>query len=1198
MRSRLLLFCMVALATLFGEKPLFAQNTIVNGDFEQGYTGFDTEYSVDTDQIGEGCYCIDYTTSGHAGGVPWYPVLGYGGSGMYMLVNGFGNSSPTPKIVWKQTVNVTSQTTYTFSCQLANMSQGVVILDPLPAIIQLKIRVNGTATDVGASMTLDPSGYQWQAMTRTWNSGNYSGPVDVEIYDLYQGLPGLGDDFGLDHISFVPDEVYTAYANDDQAGSVCLNASIDIDVLANDMLQPNANDAVVTIIENPAHGSAIPLGNNQIRYSYDDASYTGTTDQFRYRVSNHGATSEAWVTVTLTMLPTVGSIILPDGICAGESFELTVPEINDNGANIISQGWEIAPTVTGQFAPLDNNGIPFSYNGYYLRYAAANDCGPGYSDAVQVVVYSTEPTFDTIMACDTYPWNGLICDHSDDYSTQVTTEDGCEITAHLHFILNEDYFTESETESACFEYFWPRTGLTYSVSGIYNDTVENPNPMECDSIYTLYLTINSSPEVLGNIDMPSEICSGDTLWTTPPQYAFNHADGGTFQWEYALAPVGPFTPFNPESNNFTFGDYFLRFVVFNGCGIDSSNVVPLRVNAAPIVQGQLSNFQVCVGETLPLPTLDVTWNNVDENDRFTQWQMSQDGENFYAFNPSTSMQLTHDGCWVRYKAANSCGEGYLGPVRVSVISVEDQYLPTIQACDEYMLPSGEVITQSQVIQHEESEPCFHIVYQPIEINHSDSSVETITSCHDDFVWHEQHFFRSDETQIAYWDTVNRFGCDSVVELRLDFGDYAVITEYRTACNDYVWPRKPHVSYTESQLDSVFIPSYDDQVCDSMIYLVLTLGHDVEMVGDPWTECAGFEWNGQIYTADDTVYEYLQTEGTRCDSIVSHQLTIVQPVETSFYRTNCQVMWWEEHTCDHAGDYVHVYQTQQGCDSIVTMHFSFSEEIQVHVDTTTCQAFSWYGNWCDTDGATYSHTFVNPDYCDSTVFLHLTMGKPYIGQQFRTVCDSVTLFGVFYGPGNYLIPLDPVVGQNGCDSIVTINLVVQTMDGVAEIQGESNVYVATNLISGIYSYSIDSEEIIGNIQWRLSRPDWTIVDQDAKSCRVLVTSVGHATLTAVFRMECGEVERTIDIQSGFFDLDDYQTVAAKVFPNPTKGAMTVEAEGIESVRVIDMLGQTRLEEQFSGADSATIQLQSLPSSVYLLEIQTKNGRTMLRIVLCK
>ena len=1181
----------MVMAALLGTLPLVAQNIIVNGGFEQGNTGFDTEHNyVGSGTVGEGCYCVDNTASGHAGGVAWYPVVGYGGSGMYMLVNGFGNTATYPKAVWKQTVNVTAQTDYTFSCQLANLSQGLLFLDPLPAVIQLKI--NGA--NVGESLSLNPTNYNWQLMTRTWNSGNYFGPVEIEICDLYQSNPGLGDDFGLDEISFVPSVVYDATANGDQAGPVCLSASVDIDVLANDDIQPNATDVIVSVTNNPLHGTAAVLTDKKIRFTYTDGSFAGFTDQFQYRVNNHGVTSEAMVTVSLCRVPTVGNVTAPSGICAGESFDLTLPSIEDNGSGLMGQGWEIAPSPTGLFVPLTNNDIPFDYNGHYLRYVAINSCGTGCSDVVQVTVFPTDPTYEAITACDTYVWNDIVCDHTCDTTAQVNTEYGCEITAHLHFTLNEDYFIESQTETSCNEFVWRNE--THYVSGVYNDTVYNPNPIECDSVYILYLTINHEPEIMGDIVPPPGICAGDVIQVVEPQYELNHSEGGLPQWEYATAPEGPFSLLDPSGNGLPYGDYYLRFTVHNGCGADSSNVVLFRVNDAPEVHGTLSALEVCEGFPMDLPDPEVVWKNVDESDRLTQWQLSPDGDNYAAFDPAMPMQAMHDGYWVRFMARNSCGEGYLGPVVVSVLVVDDIW-DTIPACNNYVLPWGETITQSQMIDTEIVEPCPHLLHQYVMIHHSDTVPEPVISCQDVFEWHGQTFERSDEMQIAYWETSNIYGCDSVVELRLSFGDYAAITETVTACEEYTWPRTG-AQYFESQLDSLFIQG-SGTVCDSMIYLNLTIGHDVSTEGDPWTECAGFEWNGITYYEDGIVYETLQTAVTHCDSVVSHPLTILQPRDSAFYRTSCKQIVWHGQYCGEEGDYTHVFESQQGCDSLVlTMHFSFAEEIKVDKDTTICMPFDWYGNWCDTDGATYSHTFMTPEECDSTVFLHLTVGKPYSGQQFRTVCDSVTLFGVFYGPGNYLIPLDPMVGQNGCDSIVTINLFVRSMDDVGEIQGESNVFVATNLISGIYSYTLDVDGIIGNVQWNLSHPDWAIVDQDSMTCRILVTTSGHATLKATFRLDCGEVERTFDIQSGFFDLDDRLSVAARVFPNPTQGSLTVEAEDIRRVRVIDMLGQTCLEEQFGGSENATIQLHSLPSSVYLLEIQTEKGRTMRRFVLCK
>jgi hypothetical protein len=1185
----------LALAAFVLDLPLVAQNIIVDGEFNQGIGSYYvTQYSPKpSGNMDAGEYCIDNNCQSHnTSGLGWPSVPGV--SGNYMIFNGFGNTSSTPKIAWKQTVNVTSQTNYTFLCQLVNLAQGVLFVDPIPAIIQLKI--NGV--NVGDPMTLNASNHNWQPMVRSWNSGDYYGPVEIAIYDTYLGNPGLGDDFGLDQIAFIPDVVYNVAVSNDTGGPVCPNQSVTIDVLANDYFEPNANDAVVTIATNAGHGTAIVLPSKEIQYTYTDEDYTGTTDQFQYRVNNHGVIREAWVTVTLNRAPSVGEIASPDGICAGESFDLTVPSIDDNGSTVSEQGWEIAPTITGQFVPLVNNDIPFGYNGYYIHYKAVNNCGTSYSDPVPVTVYSTEPTFDTIMACDAYPWhNGIVCDHSDDYSTQVTTDDNCEITAHLHFILNEDYYLESQTEASCDEFLWYKTGLTYYDSGVYNDTVDNPNPIECDSIYTLYLTINHAPEIQEDIVAPADICAGDTLWVTQPQYAMNHADGGTWQWEYAVSEEGPFSPFAPENNGLGEGDYFLRFLVANGCSSDSSNVVAFRVNAAPVIHGTLSGQTVCEGFPLDLPELEVEWNNVDESDRYTQWQMSPDGSEFYYFPPSMLMQSSLDGYQLRFVAGNSCGESQLGPVSISVLTVADVW-DTIPACDFYVLPSGETITTSQEFEYLLEEPCPHVLHSYVSIHYSDTVLDQHTSCHEEFVWHGQTFFRSDGPQIAYWDTINAYGCNRVMELHLDFADYEAITEYRLACNEYVWPRNG-LHYTESQIDSCFIHSTDPEVCDSVIYLNLTLGHDYNGEGETWTECAGFEWNGVVYYADDLVYEYLQTEVTGCDSIVSHPLSIIQPTDTLVDLVSCKPVLWDGHLFEVDGEeYTFTYTSHQGCDSIVTVHFSQAEEILVHIDTAACAPFPWYGNWCYEDGHVYQHTIHSQHSCDTTVFLHLTLHNEVINNIIMRVCDSITYHGVFYGPGTYSIDGDTMVGPNGCDSINRIQLTVTNSSSMCQIHGDSLVYVATNMLSGIYRYAIDTTGIIGVVNWTLSNPEWLILDSDATSCRILVPTPGVSQLRANFRIDCGDMERVFNIRAGFFDLDEGQSLAVKVFPNPTSGKFTVEAEGLESVRVVDVLGQTLRREDGQGSDSLTLDLTGFAPSVYLLEVQTDRGRAMRRIVLCK
>lgn len=1073
-------------ALVLGGLPIFAQNLVVNGDFEQGNTGFMSHYTyTETGVIEAGCYCIDYSSAGHGGGIGWPTVLGYGGSGKYMIVNGFGGENVNPnKVIWSQTVNVAPQTDYALSCQVVNLGMAIWGYSPNPA--KLHVFINGN--DMGVEYVLSPDNdwHLWEPLV--WNSGTAM-IANIAFYDFYTGDSGLGDDFGLDQITFGPTTNYTVTANDDQAGPFCLDAPNSIDVLDNDILQPNGNDATVSIVVPPEYGTASVLSNNYIEYTFTDANYTGSTDQFQYRVNNHGATDEAWVIVTLNRTPTVGTIT-PFGVfCIGESFEPTEPNVNDNGSPITNSGWEYATAPNGPWNALSLNPFNLTPNDYYLRFWAENSCGRSESEPTPLRVCD-KPELNTT----TISEPPIVCEGawlSAEYLAQVWVTN-----------WNNDYGSGSWEVSH-------GNGIWITQTSLSNgDWLRYRAVNCCGEVVTDAVMVNTTqgPE-FSNDPYPnpfaSYYCLGEMLIVPSdhPQYD-SHGMYATGFWAYLEGNEYQRIDGNPTLTA-QWDGRIITYVLDSDCGglIPYREQYPITVISPPEVQIVSVAETACVGGPIAVDYI-VEWHHGTPDLQHSSWQYApvDNPSNYQDFYLTDG--IPEEGVYyVNYHAVvNECGffgDGAI-PAVVTVLYVEDEWLEPIQACDVYTLPSGEEVTTSTEWTTESDIPCHHIVHQPVVIYHSDSVVDLITSCHDVFEWHGQTFERSDETQIAYWQTTNTHDCDSVVELHLDFGPYAEFTHNRTACNSYIWEMNPDMIYMESTQDTVFVPAQDDTDCDTYYYLDLTLGHD---------------------------------------------------------------------------------------------------EV-VDVDTTVCNAFGWYGHWCNAT-ATYSHHFETSLGCDSLVNLHVTLNNAVTYNRLVSACDSITINGVLYDvPGVYRIPLDTLEASNGCDSIIICTLTLNNSVNIGTIHGESNVYVATNLISGIYRYSIDSEGIIGNVQWSLSQPDWTIVDQDALSCRIMVTTVGHATLTATFHTDCGEVERTFEIQSGFYDLDDYQSVATRVFPNPTQGTMTVEAEGIKSVRVIDMLGQTFHQERFDGADSVTIRLHSLPSSVYLLEIQTEKGRAMQRIVLCK
>ena len=161
-----------------------------------------------------------------------------------------------------------------------------------------------------------------------------------------------------------------------------------------------------------------------------------------------------------------------------------------------------------------------------------------------------------------------------------------------------------------------------------------------------------------------------------------------------------------------------------------------------------------------------------------------------------------------------------------------------------------------------------------------------------------------------------------------------------------------------------------------------------------------------------------------------------------------------------------------------------------------------------------------------------------------------------------------------------------------------MYVASNLLSGIYRYEVNPEEVQDDIVWRLSNSDWQIIEAQDNYCRIFVTTPGTSTLTASFRTpDCGEIVREFVINAGFFGVGE-QASEVNVFPNPTKGTVTVEAEGIESIRLTNMMGQVLEVRECDRSDSVMLNLNGYAPSIYLLEIETMNGTAKKRLVLCR
>ena len=151
---------------------------IINGDFEQGNVGFTSGYYYNYDFDSPGQYYVDNNTH--------YPGFGHGGTGNFMMIDG---AMEPDVIIWTEQISVVPGTSYTLSAWVCSLNPESLAL--------LQFSINGT--QIGDVFTAPSQTNTWQQFSAIWYSGD---STSATITILNQNTDGMGNDFGLDDISF------------------------------------------------------------------------------------------------------------------------------------------------------------------------------------------------------------------------------------------------------------------------------------------------------------------------------------------------------------------------------------------------------------------------------------------------------------------------------------------------------------------------------------------------------------------------------------------------------------------------------------------------------------------------------------------------------------------------------------------------------------------------------------------------------------------------------------------------------------------------------------------------------------------------------------------------------------------------------------------------------------------------------------
>lgn len=270
--------------------------------------------------------------------------------------------------------------------------------------------------------------------------------------------------------------------------------------------------------------------------------------------------------------------------------------INDSTSSTINK------TVCNSYTvPSDDE--TYTSSGTYTD-TIKNNAGCDSVITINLTVNKKNTGIDTIETCESYHWpaSGTTYTSSGTYKDTLTNSVNCDSIVTLHLTINKNT-SSYDSVTSCNSYMWPVAGTTYTTGGIYRDTLTNKK--NCDSVVTLYLTINAKDSTTQNrtacyqytwpVNDETYASSGiymDTLTNTSNcdsivtlDLTINKVDtsvnqngatlkantnGATYQW---LDCENDYTPINGETNqSYTAssnGNYAVE-VVKNNCADTSS----------------------------------------------------------------------------------------------------------------------------------------------------------------------------------------------------------------------------------------------------------------------------------------------------------------------------------------------------------------------------------------------------------------------------------------------------------------------------------------------------------------------------------------------------------------------------------------------------------------------------------------------------
>ena len=274
----------------------------------------------------------------------------------------------------------------------------------------------------------------------------------------------------------------------------------------------------------------------------------------------------------------------------------------------------------------------------------------------------------------------------------------------------------------------------------------------------------------------------------------------------------------------------------------------------------------------------------------------------------------------------------------------------------------------------------------------------------------------------------------------------------------------------------------------------------------------------------------------------------------------------------SGVYTDVISNASGCDSIITINLTINQQDNTTDVETACDIYTWI------DGITYTesnntaiYTLTNVNGCDSVVTLNLTINHSNTAIDTQTACDTYTwIDGITYTENNNTATYT-LTNSNGCDSVVTLNLTIETVS--VNVTQNNDTLIAELQTGATY-------------QWLDCNNNYTeILGADTT---IFIPSTTGDYAVEVLLNSCVDTSSCYNVV--ITDLVYFENSVIELYPNPTKQYVNIilpNFSDVKSISVYNLLGKKVLDKSEINKNNL-IDISKLISGTYFISIETNEN----------